>query len=173
MDTEVCLPSRVSPVKTGAKPKASRCRIGLREIRALGPGEVLWDSGVVGFFARRQRTTAVTYGLKYRTQDREQRWATIGRHGSPWTPDMARAEARRLLGEVARGGDPSKARQEQRLAKTVAELCAEYMASAEAGKLHTRNGQTKQASTLATDRSRISAHIAPLLGARKVASITA
>src|SRR4051812_18036938 len=114
---------RVKPTQIRVKHKSRRCRIGLREIRALAPGEVLWDTGVVGFFARRQRTMAVTYGLKYRTQDREQRWATIGRHGSPWTPDMARAEAKRLLGEVARGGDPSRARQEQRLAKTVAELC--------------------------------------------------
>ena len=86
---------------------------------------------------------------------------------------MARAEAKRLLGEVAHGGDPSRARQEQRRAITVSDLCAEYLASAEAGKLHTRKGQTKQSSTLATDRSRISAHIAPLLGARKVASVTA
>jgi len=46
------------------------------------------------------------------------------------------------------------------------------MAAAEAGKLHTRKGQTKQSSTLATDRSRVSAHIVPLLGVRKVASIT-
>ena len=86
---------------------------------------------------------------------------------------MARAEAKRLLGEVARGGDPSRARQEQRRAITVSELCAEYLASAEAGRLHTRKGQTKQSSTLATDRSRISAHIVPLLGARKVTSVTA
>ena len=46
------------------------------------------------------------------------------------------------------------------------------MAAAEAGKLHTRNGRPKRASTLATDRSRISAHIVPLLGQRKVGSLT-
>src|SRR3954454_7277125 len=123
--------------------KPTRCRIGLREIRALGPGGVLWDGSVVGFFARRQRTTAITYGLKYRTQEGQQRWATIGRHGSPWTPETARAEAKRLLGEVARRGDPSRVRQEQRLARTVAELCADYLADAEAGKLQTRQGQSK------------------------------
>ena len=31
---------------------------------------------------------------------------SIGRHGSPWTPDTARNEARRLLGIVASGFDP-------------------------------------------------------------------
>jgi hypothetical protein len=31
---------------------------------------------------------------------------SIGRHGSPWTPDTARTEAKRLLGVVAGGTDP-------------------------------------------------------------------
>ena len=30
-------------------------KIGLREIRALKPGQVIWDAAVVGFGARRQR----------------------------------------------------------------------------------------------------------------------
>ncbi len=32
-----------------------KVRIGLREIKALGPGEELWDTSVTGFGARRQR----------------------------------------------------------------------------------------------------------------------
>jgi hypothetical protein len=31
---------------------------------------------------------------------------SIGRHGSPWTPDTARTKARELLGVVAGGADP-------------------------------------------------------------------
>ena len=31
---------------------------------------------------------------------------SIGRHGSPWTPDTARNEALRLLGTLVGGGDP-------------------------------------------------------------------
>ena len=31
---------------------------------------------------------------------------SIGRHGSPWTPDTARSEALRLLGTLVGGGDP-------------------------------------------------------------------
>lgn len=149
-----------------------RRRIGMREIKAITPGQLVWDTAVTGFYARRQRTEAITYGVKYRTGDGEQRWATIGRHGSPWTPDTARAEARRILGDVARGEDPSRMKQEQRTAKTVAELCADYMADAETGKLSTRRGKPKRASTLETDRSRIAAQILPLLGSRKVASLT-
>jgi hypothetical protein len=42
-----------------------------------------------------------TYFLKVRIGNR-QRWLTIGRHGAPWTPETARKEALRLLGEVWR-----------------------------------------------------------------------
>ncbi len=76
-------------------------RIGLREIRSLTPGEVVWDAAVPGFGARRQRGAAVAYVLKYRTVEGRQRWHTIGRHGAPWTPDLAREEAQRLLGDLA------------------------------------------------------------------------
>jgi integrase len=64
----------------------------------------LWDTSVVGFGARRQRN-GVFYYLRYRHAG-SQRMQSIGRHGSPWTPDTARVEARRLLGVVAGGDDP-------------------------------------------------------------------
>src|SRR6478672_8627350 len=83
---------------------AERKRIGLREVRALGPGAELWDSAVSGFGARRQVGTAVSYVLMYRTREGRQRRFTIGRHGAPWTPDAAREEARRLLGKIVGGG---------------------------------------------------------------------
>jgi len=41
-----------------------------------------------------------------------QRWLTIGLHGAPWTPDTARDEARRLLGEVVKGHDPAAAKEQ-------------------------------------------------------------
>jgi integrase len=146
-------------------------KIGLREIRTLGPDETVWDSVVVGFCARRQRSSSVAYCLKYRTADGRQRWHTIGRHGAPWTPDEARDEAQRLLGQVVDGADPAGAKKTKRQASTVAELCDLYLEEAEAGRLLTRRGRTKKASTLATDRSRISAHIKPVLGKLKVPSV--
>jgi integrase len=74
----------------------------------------LWDSRVIGFGARRQ-TDGVYYYIRYRHGGR-QRMISLGRHGSPWTPDTARNEARRLLGEVAGGIDPgAKARTDQPL----------------------------------------------------------
>ena len=151
---------------------AERKRIGLRDVRTLGEGEDVWDVAVPGFGARRQRSEAVAYVLLYRTADGRSRRFTIGRHGAPWTPDTARDEARRLLGEVSKGDDPSAAKQAKRSAATMAELCDRYLEDADAGRLLTRRGGTKKASTILTDRSRINAHIKPILGAMKVPAVT-
>jgi integrase len=148
-----------------------RRMIGLREVRALKPGESLWDAAVTGFVARRQRSEAVTYLVFYRTAEGRQRWHTIGRHGAPWTPETARQEARRILGEVVKGTDPAAEKRARRKATTVAELCDAYLADAEAGRLLTR-GKPKKASTLAVDKGRIERHIKPLLGGLAVAAVT-
>jgi integrase len=134
-----------------------RKRIGMREVRALEPNSLLWDTMVIGFGVRRQRSDAMTFFLKCRTQAGRQRWIRIGRFGSPWTPDEARDEARRLLGDIARGEDPSTGRR-QRGATTVAQLCGAYLADAKAGRL------MKKASTVRSDESRIRQHVLPLLG---------
>lgn len=149
-----------------------RKRIGLRDIRALKPGETIWDSAVAGFGARRQTGDAIAYVLKSRTSEGRQRWHTIGRHGAPWTPDSARDEARRLLGEVAKGGDPAADKQTKRKAETVTDLCDLYWADAESGRLLTRRRTAKKASTLLSDKGRVERHIKPLLGRMKVAAVT-
>lgn len=147
-------------------------RIGLKEVRLLEPGELVWDGAVAGFGARRQKGAAVAYVMKYRTVEGRQRWYTIGRHGAPWTPETARDEARRILGEVVGGKDPATHKAEKRNALTIAEVCALYLSDAEAGRLLTRNKTPKKASTLATDRGRIQRHILPLLGTISVAAVT-
>ncbi len=127
----------------------------------------------MGFGIRRQRGAVVSYVLQYR-HDGRRRMHTIGKHGSPWTPEAARAEALRLLGEVARGGDPAGDRQARRaaLSTTVSDLCDRYLADAEAGRLLTRRRVPKKPSTISTDRSRIAAHIKPLLGRVPVVGLT-
>ncbi len=147
-------------------------RIGLRKVRGLKPGETIWDATVSGFGARRQIGEAVSYLLKYRNKEGRQRWHTIGKHGSPWTPDAARAEAQRLLGDVKGGADPATIKQATRRAATVSELCDLYLKDAEAGRLLTRRRTTKKASTLVTDKGRIERHIKPLLGNLAVAAVT-
>lgn len=148
-------------------------RIGLRHVRGLGPGQTIWDGAVMGFGIRRQQGDVVSYVLQYRHEGRR-RLYTIGKHGSPWTPEMARSEALRLLGEVVRGGDPAAERQARRAARstTLADLCDRYVEDAEAGRLLTRRRVPKKLTTLSTDRSRITSHIKPLLGRIPVISLT-
>jgi integrase len=109
--------------------------------------------------------------LKYRTADGRQRWYVIGRHGSPWTPEQARDKARELLGEIVKGADPSAEKQAARKAATIAELCDQYLSDAQAGRLLSRRGQSKKASTLEIDKGRIERHIKPLLGRMVVAAV--
>jgi integrase len=151
---------------------SARPRIGLRQVRALQPGQTLWDSSLPGFGARRQLGEAIVYVLKYRTAEGRQRWFTIGQHGGPWTPESARKQARQLLGDVARKGDPATEKRAARKAQTVSELCDLYFADAVAGRLMTRRRSPKKASTLATDFGRIERHIKPLLGRRTVSAVT-
>ncbi len=149
-----------------------RRRIGLKDIRALKPGEIIWDGAVGGFHARRQQSETVSYIVVYRTLDGRQRWQTIGRHGSPWTPDSAREAAKRILGHVVEGVDPAAEKRAKRKAASVAELCDLYISDVEAGQILTRRKIAKKPSTIATDKGRIERHIKPLLGSLKVAAIT-
>jgi len=99
----------------------------------LSPGDWLWDADhrevVKGFGVRRQ-VEGVFYCLRYRLRGK-QRVYSIGRHGSPWTPDTARAEAKRLLGKVVSGVDPlsdrRKTRDEDRTAKTFDKEAERYL----------------------------------------------
>ena len=100
-------------------------RITKAAVDRLSPGEMIWDADVRGFGVRCQRRDRV-YMVKYRSQGR-QRWFTIGKHGSPWTPELARREARRLLGLVAEGKDPADKKQKDRSAPTVDALADRFL----------------------------------------------
>src|SRR5262249_55204360 len=114
----MCLLADVSKQR-GMVPMTVRSRIGLRQVRSIKPGETLWDRSLIGFGARRQNSAAVAYVLFYRTKDGRQRWFTIGKHGALWTPDTAREEAKRLLGDVAHHRDPAAEKRAARNAQTV------------------------------------------------------
>ncbi len=143
-----------------------RGKITKRAVDALAPkngGEVvLWDQEIRGFGIRARTGGAKTYILHYRAgtgRGAPLRKLTIGKHGSPWTPDKARTEAKRLLGLIASGEDPAKCRATERKTLTVAELCDLYLAE---GATH------KKPSTLKSDLGRIVHHIKPLLGRMRV-----
>ena len=122
----------------------------------------IWDTEIRGFGLRVNRDGSRTYVLKYVLHGR-QRWYSIARHGAK-TAEQARKEAKRLQGLVADGADPALAKTDEKAAKTVAQLCDQYLAEGCA---------TKKTSTLATDRGRIERHIKPLLGRNRVKDVTA
>jgi len=136
-------------------------RITKNIVDRLPRGSAAWDVDVRGFGVRRQRRDAV-FILKYRAGGK-QRLFTIGLHGSPWTVETARTEAKRLLGEVAGGTDPSQLRQKMKGAPTLREFSVQYLADISDGH--------KKASTAAAERRIFKLHILPVLGDRKVAEI--
>ena len=100
-------------------------RITVNLVKVLEPGDTVWDVNPVGFAVRCQRAAKV-YCLKYRFKGR-QRWLTIGKHGSPWTPDTARNEAEKLLGMVAAGSDPAVNRDDDKHAPTMKDTLERFM----------------------------------------------
>src|SRR5450755_1107229 len=134
-----------------------RMKLSKRSIDGIAPGLkrfTVWDTELTGFGLDVTPGGAKVYVLKYRVAGR-QRWLTIGRHGSPWTPDMARKEAMRLRVEVARGVDPAGKRETERRAVSFGELCDLYLKE---GVAH------KKASTIRSDKGRIEHHLKPLIG---------
>lgn len=76
----------------------------------------LWDTKERGFGLRITANGVRSYVYQYRLGGREARTRrhTIGKHGSPWTPETARKEARRLAHLVESGIDPIDADRERR-----------------------------------------------------------
>jgi integrase len=126
----------------------------------------IWDSELKGFGLRVEASGRKCFIIRYRAdgggRNAPKRLVTIGAYGV-LTPEQARAEAKKLLGAVATGADPGAERRSKRQDLTVSELCELYL----------REGcPTKKASTLATDRGRIDRHIKPMLGTKRISTVT-
>ena len=149
--------------------RTASVRITKRVVDAASPQRQvhrLWDADLKGFGLRISPGGAKAYFITYRPNGggrsiRQQEY-TIGRHGE-LTPEEARSEARNLLSQVRLGGDPQADRTKIRKDLTISELCDIYMEEGVA---------TKKESTISADRSRIRSHIRPLIGHRKVMSVT-
>jgi hypothetical protein len=110
-------------------------KITKRSVDGLGASRgtsetILWDTEIKGFGIRTRRGGAKSYILHYRAgkgRAAPLRKITIGKHGSPWTPETARTEAKCLLGLVADGGDPCRDRAADKRAITLTELCDLYL----------------------------------------------
>lgn len=126
----------------------------------------LWDETLKGFGIKITPKGVKVYIAQYRTAGGRRgtvKRVTIGKHGSPWTPDAARDEAKQILALVVQGEDPAENKRIQRTMLTVSELCDEYLQE---------GTSSKKESTLVSDRGRIERHIKPLIGKLPVNSIT-
>jgi integrase len=144
--------------------KITKCSVDALRPNADGREVVLWDAELKGFGVRMQRGSVKSYILHYRSgagRVAPLRKLTIGKHGSPWTPETARTEAKRLLAVVALGKDPAGAKRES---LTVGQLCERYLDAARAGLVVTRFKRPKRPTTVAIDEGRVSRHIRPLIG---------
>ena len=97
-------------------------RITKRSVDTLQPDPsrrlYVFDDSLAGFGLVLQPSGVRTYIVEYRPgsggRRAKKRRVTIGRHGSPWTPDLARNEAKRVLQAVANGADPAAERAAER-----------------------------------------------------------
>ena len=107
-------------------PQIHHLRITKHAVDRLATDSMIRDTDLTGFGVRRQQGPAI-YFLQKRI-GRKVRWVTIGRHGSPWTPETARKEAYRLLGQIAGGTPPQTQRQDLALKPTLRDAAQHFMA---------------------------------------------
>lgn len=134
-------------------------------------GVVYHDSEVPGLRVIVYPNGKRRWNIYYRNTEGRQRKVNLG-DASVVHPNTARAEARALMGDVARGKDPSRERQEARRAAreaakaaaptTVADVCAEWLESARG---------SKKPKSIAEDERIIRAYIEPKIGDIPIAEL--
>ncbi|PTM50416.1 site-specific integrase [Phreatobacter oligotrophus] len=147
-----------------------------RSVDAITPRATefcVWDAEVSGFGVRVRPSGAMSYLAMYRTGGRNSplRKVTLGSVGK-LTVEEARAAARTILAKAELGEDVAEQLSNARKAETISDLCDLYFKEAERGVLIGKRGKPKKASTLTSDRGRITRHIKPLLGRKTVQEVT-
>ncbi len=121
-----------------------RMRLTKRAIDAIKPGQKrfdVWDSELPNFGLRVQPDGSKSFFLRYRLRGlgrrSPKRFVTVGAYGV-LTLDQARAEARSIFGDVARGQDPvTEHRKAEASAANTLEHIAEQYFAREGKKLRT------------------------------------
>ncbi|MBI3247307.1 MAG: site-specific integrase [Deltaproteobacteria bacterium] len=120
--------------------------------------DVRWDSLIPGFGVRIYPSGRKAFILRYRASG-SKRLLTLGMYGV-LTLDQARHLARQRLGEVSGGEDPLEKKRKAAQGETMKALCEAYLERHASRKRSTRD-----------DQRRITQHLVPAWGQRKVDSI--
>jgi hypothetical protein len=107
-------------------------RITKRSVDAATPSDkdtYLWDDELKGYGFKTTPAGKRVYLVQYRIGGRKGRVrrVTIGAHGTV-TPEQARTEARKLLGQVAAGSDPAADRDNRKADNTLGALLERFLA---------------------------------------------
>jgi len=132
----------------------------------------LWDGGtdgVRGFGLRVKPSGTRSFFFQYRAPTGAKRRITIGQYPA-LSIKVAREQAQRYAAQVLGGVDPLEERDIGDAPQTVSILCDKYLERARKGLILYR-GKPKKASTVQIDEGRVSRHIKPLLGKRRLAEI--
>lgn len=139
-------------------------------LERLAVGATLWDTEVRGLGAQRTPQN-VRFLFKGRVKG-QQVLIRMGRWGRG---DLGIDDARKLATgyrlQTLRGEDPRGEKPEKLAPLTVNDLCDQYL-DALPTLLISKARRPKRESTISTDRSRIDAHIRPLLGDKLVRDVT-
>jgi site-specific recombinase XerD len=131
----------------------------------------VWDRELRGFGVQVMPTGLKSFVVQYRTPTGRNKRTVIGRYGL-MTVEEARKLAFEKLVMVSKGIDPEEQAQARAVAElTVDDICDWYLSEAEAGRILGRRRRPIRPSTLRMDRSRIDAHVRPLLGKRQIGSL--
>lgn len=138
-----------------------------RQVESIAPlkGQEIfaWDSELKGFGLRVFPTGRRTYFVQYRNQFGRTRRKKMGVHGVI-TAEQAREQARMILGDVARGDDPSHNHKQAKKQMSLEDLARDYM------ELYAKT--TKRPKSLKNDSHMLSAIILPKLGVLKLNEVT-
>lgn len=146
--------------------KSNLVKITKRLVDAADPtdkDQYFWDKELRGFGLRVKPSGSKSYIIQYRNRSGRSRRYTVGLHGR-LTPDEARSEATKLLGDVERGLDPAEEKQMGRKDLTLKEFSERYLSEHAEIK--------KKARSLKEDRRLLEKVILPALGSRKLNDIT-
>ncbi|MFN0194227.1 MAG: tyrosine-type recombinase/integrase [Aestuariivirga sp.] len=102
-----------------------RKRITKSVVDSMSPGDLVWDTKLLGFGVRFQRRDKV-FIYKCRIGNR-QRWFAIGKYGQPWTVAEAENRVKAIQGDIANDLDPAAIRDERAKNPTLREAGAVFL----------------------------------------------